>query len=42
MILAGFAEAVAGLTALLALAPYYLALFLLRDRFKRTFIFKIK
>ena len=42
MIMAGFAEAVAGLTALLALAPYYLALFLLRDRFKRTFIFKIK
>ena len=42
MILAGFAEAVAGLTALLALAPYYLALFLLRDRFKRTFVFKIK
>ena len=42
MILAGFAEAVAGLTALLALAPYYLALFLLRDRFKRTFVFKIQ
>lgn len=42
LVMAGFSEAVAGVAALLALAPYYLALFLLRDRFKRTFVFKIK
>ena len=42
LILAGLSEAVAGVAALLSLLPYYLVLFLLRDRFKRTFVFKIK
>ena len=41
LILAGFSEAVAGVAALFSLLPYYLVLFLLRDRFKRTFVFKI-
>ena len=42
LILAGFSEAVAGVAALLSLLPYYLVLFLLRDKFKRTFVFKIQ
>ena len=42
MIMAGFAEAVAGGAALFSLLPYYLVLFLLRDKFKRTFVFKIQ
>ena len=42
LILAGFSESVAGVAALLSLLPYYLVLFLLRDKFKRTFVFKIK
>ena len=42
LILAGFSEAVAGVAALLSLLPYYLVLFLLRDKFKRTFVFKIE
>ena len=42
LILAGFSEAIAGVAALLSLLPYYLVLFLLRDKFKRTFVFKIQ
>jgi len=38
----GISEAAAGLAALLLLVPYYLVLFVLRDHFKRKFIFKIK
>ena len=41
LILARFSEAIAGVAALLSLLPYYLVLFLLRDKFKRMFVFKI-
>ena len=42
LVLAGFSEAAAGGIAILALAPYYLVLFLLRNRMKKTFVFKIR
>ncbi len=39
---AGLGESKAGLLSIMTLAPYYLALYLLRDRFKSKFKFKIE
>lgn len=42
LISAGLSEGKAGILSILTLAPYYLALYLLRNRFKNKFKFKIK
>lgn len=42
LIYAGLSESKAGILSILTLAPYYLALYLLRNRFRNKFKFKIK
>ncbi|OAV68733.1 Positive regulator of sigma E activity [Bacteroidales bacterium Barb4] len=41
-IAAGLGEAVSALSGLLLLAPYYLVLYLLRDRLKKRFVFTLQ